>query len=119
MREGLKGLLLATAAFVAIPAGADWLVLKDGSRVETRGAWEVKGRLVVFTSADGSLASMRTNDVDLGASEQATEAALNQADAARRLEVEEPLPGSARKAPVLVLTDADVAHVVPDAEAAE
>lgn len=62
------------------PAQADVLVIRDGSRIETRGTWEVKGRLVVFTRSDGSLASLRLRDIDLEASRQATEAAAAKAD---------------------------------------
>lgn len=78
---------IATVAGVALgllgaalpPASADWLVTREGGRIETRGSWEVKGRLVVFHSANaadaggGSLASIRAADVDLEASRKATE----------------------------------------------
>ena len=63
--------LLATC-FVALPAGADWLVLRDGTRLETRGPWTEKGRLLVFTSATGELSSLRTEAIDLEASRRAT-----------------------------------------------
>ena len=68
---GLLGAVLAPAA----PAAADWLVTREGGRIETRGSWELKGKLVVFQGADGTLASLRAADVDLGASRQATETA--------------------------------------------
>jgi hypothetical protein len=68
---GLLGAALAPAA----PAAADWLVTHEGGRIETRGSWEVKGKLVVFQGSDGTLASLRAADVDLGASRQATETA--------------------------------------------
>ncbi len=60
------------AAVLAVPVAADWLVMRDGTRVETAGAWEVKGRQVVFTSPEGSLSALRLADVDLEASDQAS-----------------------------------------------
>lgn len=111
MTHGPKGLIvLLIAGLMALPAAADWLVLTDGSRVETAGPWELRGRLVVFTAASGELASLRVNDVDLEASEQATTAAL-EAAAAREARAREPLVEPAPRAPVLVLTDDDVSHV--------
>jgi hypothetical protein len=102
---------LAAASFVvlaiaALPAAADWLVLRDGARVETRGAWTEKGRLVVFTGKDGRLASLRADTVDLGASRLAT------AEAARA--VEEQAAATAAPAPaersraVRRITNADI-----------
>lgn len=70
---------LLAGALVAGDAGADWLVLADGSRVETEGSWEVKGRQIVFTTADGTLSSLKTEQVDLDASREATRAAVERA----------------------------------------
>ncbi len=86
MRKGmLQNAILAALLLAASPSFADWLVTQSGGRVETKGTWQVKGRLVVFTQADGALASLRLADVDLPASEQATaeakEAKVQQADA--------------------------------------
>ena len=95
--------LLATVA-PAAPAKADWLVTREGGRVETRGVWTVKGKLVVFKTADGQLSSLRLADVDLDASRRVTEeavAAQAQADA------EEPKPAERRKS-VRTITDKDV-----------
>lgn len=92
-------------ALAATPAAADWLVTTDGERVETRGPWEVKGRMVVFTSADGVLSSMRLSHCDLEASEAATAAAREVKPAPPRKPERKPV--------VLVLTDADVGHVPP------
>lgn len=94
------GVLVAAA-----PAAADWLVTRDGGRVETRGPWAVKGKLVVFTNAGGVLASLRLAEVDLERSDAATAAARVEAEAATA-----PAP-PAKRPPVLVLTDKDVAHV--------
>ena len=56
----------------ALPASGDWLVSRDGERIETRGPWTVKRSSVVFTAANGALSSLRLADVDLEASEKAT-----------------------------------------------
>lgn len=118
MTDGLKGLfILLVTGLLAAPAAADWLVLNDGSRVETDGAFKVNGRLIVFTSASGDLASLRADEVDLTASERVTGEA-QRAAAAGAVPAAEPLPRSPRT-PVLVLTDADVGHVSPDQEVAE
>jgi len=63
----------------ATPAGGDWLILKNGTRIETHGPWTEKGRQVVYTTiAEKRLVSVRAADVDLPASRQAstTEAAV-------------------------------------------
>jgi hypothetical protein len=86
----------------AVPASADWLLTREGARIETRGGWEIKGKMVVFTLGNGTLSSLRLAEVDLEASRKATEAAKAPRPAA---------PPAAPKKPVLVLTDADVGHV--------
>jgi hypothetical protein len=102
-------LLAATALAVAMPAAADWLVMHDGTKVETKGAWEVRGATVVFHTPDGTLASVRSKDADLDASREAT------ARAAAPVESAEPTgpaeAKSADKKPTLTITDADVGHV--------
>ncbi len=98
----LAGLLLATAA------GADVLVLRDGSKIETRGKWEQKGRQLVFTTAAGTLSTLRLTEVDLEASDKAT------AEAAAPKAVEAEV--KAAKKPVLVLTDKNVRKAAPLAE---
>jgi len=70
--RGAALVLLTILAATASPAAGDWLLTRAGGRVETRGPWQVKGKLVVFTLADGSLSSLRLADVDLGASGKAT-----------------------------------------------
>jgi len=97
--------VLLGGLLVASPSLADWLILKDGSRVETKGGWEVKGPMVVFHLANGTFSSLRLDSVDLQASEAAT------------VEAKKPKPEPEVKEarePVLVLTDADVGHVVPE-----
>lgn len=60
-------LCIAFVAFcVATPLSADWLSLKDGNLVETKGAWREKGKVVVYTSAlTNQLLSVRASEVDL------------------------------------------------------
>lgn len=101
------------AALAAAPVPADWLVLADGTRVETRGPWSERGKLLVFTAADGTLASLRLSEVDLEASRQATEAAARPKAKAPQ----EPAPVAPPPA-ALVLTDADVRRA-PGGSAAE
>lgn len=85
--------------FVPHAAAGDLLVLRDGTRITTRGAWQEKGRQVVFTSAAGELSALRTSEVDLDASRKATAMA-----AAPRPAATEPA-ASAR--PVILALDAD------------
>ncbi len=101
----LVGVLTSVSLGAATGAArADWLVLRDGSRVQTKGAWQVKGKQVVFSQANGQLAALRMSDVDLDASAKATAESTMPAQAA-------PAPEVAKKKPVLVLSDKDVGHV--------
>ncbi len=109
----LVALALLLGAFCTRPALADWLVTRDGARIETRGAWEVRGKLVVFELASGQLSSLRLSAVDLEASDEATAAAAARAALPEAAEV----PTAPAKA-VFVLTDEDVAHVGPGGTAA-
>lgn len=70
--------LLGILAAAGSPAAGDWLVTRAGGRVETKGLWQVKGKLVVFTQTDGSLASLRLAEVDLEASRKAASEATVQ-----------------------------------------
>lgn len=101
-------LLLAAAA----PAGADWLVTRAGGRVETQGAWQIKGKLIVFKTPNGTLSSLRLTDVDLAVSENATaeaKAAEDEKAKAATGEIAKP----ERKKSVRSLTDADFARKPP------
>lgn len=98
--------LLLTALAVA-PAGADWLVMTDGTRVETDGPWNQRGRLVVFTDTSGKLVSLRLADIDLEASREATAAA----EAAARRPAAAAQPAPPPRQSVMRLTDDDVGHV--------
>jgi hypothetical protein len=103
----LLGLLILGTA--ALPARADWLVTRDGGRVETKGTWQIKGKLVVFTrAADSALASLRASEVDLDASAKAT------ADA--KVKAEAPPPVEVPQKKIAVLTDKDFRKPAPPAE---
>lgn len=95
--------LTLAAVLVAGPLSADWLVLEDGTRMETSGPWEERGKLVVFTTTDGMLASLRATEVDLEASRRATAEPVKPPAKAAPPAAEPPKPE-------WVLTDADVAH---------
>lgn len=111
---GRLAVLAALCGLAGLPASADWLVTREGAKVETKGPWEVKGKLVVFHLADGSLSSLRLTEVDLDASHKATEEALR---AKAEAEQAKGKPAE-KKAPVLVVTDKDVRHVDPATAAA-
>lgn len=100
-------LLLAACGLATAPAAADWLVTREGARVETQGPWRVKGKMVVFTGPDGSLASLRLAAVDLPASEQAT------AQAKEARENPPPPPPPVKRKSIVSLTDADFRKVEP------
>jgi hypothetical protein len=113
------------AVTVGAPAYGDVLVTRDGSQLETRGPWEVQGRLVVFTRPDGTLASIRLRDVDLEASEEATStAAAAEREAAKQAsqsgENREDATSEHRES-AWVLTDADFTRrlIIDDPEAQE
>ena len=111
MSRHRAAICLAAACGVTLvgtaPSRADWLVTQDGSRLETKGPWNVKGKLVTFTLPNGTLGSLRLSEVDLARSSEATAAEVAAADAAKKAATEE-IP--AKPVAVLVLTDADVAH---------
>lgn len=101
MRTRMAGVLAAAAAlWLAAPAAGDWLVTRDGARVETRGPWKVQGRQVIFTRPNGTLSALRLEEVDLEASDRAT------ADS-RAPKSPPPAEAPARQ-PVLVLTNDDI-----------
>lgn len=100
----MKAKILITAALALglLPGGlrADWLVLRDGARVETRGPWQVKAGQVIFTQTNGTLSSLRLRDVDLEASRTLTEQPAPAAP--------EPEKPAAPKEPVMVITDREI-----------
>jgi len=107
----LAAALLALAA--SAPASADWLVTREGARVETKGPWQTKGKLVVFTLPDGKLSSLRLSEVDLDASRHATE----EAAAAQAAPPPLAAPQKPREAKV-VLTDESFRRAAPPPPAA-
>jgi hypothetical protein len=86
----------------SLAAAADQLVTRGGQIIETRGSWEALGGLLVFELADGSLASLRLEDVDLEASRRRTREA-----AQRATQVQDEAPPEPAQATV-VITDRDV-----------
>lgn len=84
----------------ATAASADWLVTRDGARIETAGPWQVRRSAVVFTSANGTLSSLRLAEVDLEASAVATDRAIRP--------MRSPSPTPKAREPVLVLTHRDI-----------
>jgi hypothetical protein len=110
MQRAQIGAAALAAALFAAPAAADWLVTRDGGRVETRGAWKTKGKLVVFTRADGQLSSLRLTDVDLAASERATAEAVAKAKEAAEVK---PPPPPEKKEARWVMTDKDFRSTPP------
>jgi hypothetical protein len=108
-RPAAVALFLLAGLWMCCPVRADWLVTRDGGRIETKGPWKVDGKRVVFSALDGTLSSLRMVEVDLDASRQATAA-----DAAEAKAPAAPLP--ARKS-VRVLTDKDFSHPAPPAAA--
>ncbi len=101
--SNLAAVFLAVA--VALPSAADWLVITDGSRIETEGPWRIKGSQVIFTLPGGTLSALRKTDVDLDASAVATAHAKEAAEAPAEDEETAERP---RRKPVLVLTNKDL-----------
>lgn len=89
----------ATAMF------ADVLVTRAGERIETLGPWTIKGKQVIFTAANGTLQALRVDDVDLEASDLAT----NPPEAPPPPPVVEAPP----REPVLTITDKDIPRRAP------
>ncbi|HLX10173.1 MAG TPA: FxLYD domain-containing protein [Thermoanaerobaculia bacterium] len=104
-RARVLAAMFAAAVAATVPAAlhADWIVTRQGDRFEIKGAWQLKGKLVVFTLPNGALSSMRADRVDLDASKQATEKAKQEAAAPPPAPDQ---PKAKRKA-VIVLTDKD------------
>jgi len=101
--------LLLTCSLAALAgagaARADWIVTRQGQRIETSGAWQEKGKLLVFHLADGKLSSLRLSEVDLEASRTATRKAKEAPVAAPAQE-----PVKPRRPSVAKLTDKDFQH---------
>lgn len=93
------GLGLWVPLMLAPPLLADVLVTQEGAQVETRGAWRIEGRQVVFELPNGTLSALRLSEVDLDASRAATQAA----NEARSNVVEAAAPKE--REPVLTITN--------------
>lgn len=70
MRQLALGCLLLL--LTAPPIAAEWLVMNDGARFETRGEWRVKGAAVVFTNRQGTFSSLPLSEIDLETSRRAS-----------------------------------------------
>ena len=100
----MRRLICLLGMWTLIPAAAafgDWIRTRDGALVETRGPWKVKGKTVVFTSANGTLSSLRLSEVDLDASALATFEAQRPAAPAEEASSDE-------REPVLVLNNENI-----------
>jgi len=106
MRHNSILVLLALLCWTGV-AAADILVTSDGTVIETRGPWQQRGRMVIFTLENGQLSALRADDVDFEATERQREAvaAGEQMDAAA--------PSAAAPKARIIITDADVRHVQP------
>ncbi len=80
------------------PAQGAWLVTTGGEELETRGDWQERGRLIVFTRPDGTLASIRASLIDLEQSRRRNETPVREPRPAAA-------PVEARQEPIAVLTD--------------
>lgn len=113
-------LFLLLSSLVGSPVPADVLVTTEGERIETEGPWEVDGRRVIFTDANGRLSALRVSAVDLEASELATNPPPPPPPTEAPPPPERPLLPRAdpdRPKPVLILTDEDIPQAAPDASA--
>lgn len=115
MLSRLQRTLLPLAAAVvaaAAPAAADWLVTRDGAKIETRGPWKVEGRRIVFTAPNGTLSAVRADEIDLDRSAAETELA--------KIARTAPPPEPEKREPVLRLTEKDFPPVqlAPEGEKA-
>lgn len=100
MRRSFVAAGLLASALAGVPASAEWLVLRDGARLEVKGTPRVEGRRVTFTTKQGTLAALPAAEVDLAATE-----------AANRAPAPEPAAEVPARAPVRRFTDADFSHV--------
>ncbi len=89
---------------LAGPVSGDWLITAGGERLETRGSWEKRGRMVVFTRPDGTLASIRASLLDLEASRQLSDQPAAVVPEVSEPAVSEPAAGVLQE-PIAVLTD--------------
>lgn len=98
-KTSLSAMLMLLSVPLAAPVAADWLVTRDGGRIETKGQWRVEGAKVVFTLPNGTMSVMRKSEVDLDASAVASAAIVKPA---------ETTTAEPKKTPILTLTDKDI-----------
>lgn len=116
MSRGFRffGSAVCCAVLLAWPAAAqaDWLVMRDGARLEVKGTWKASGKQIVFTALDGKLSSLRADQVDLEASARATE------EANRVITDESPSDAEAQPKPKArwSLSDKDFPRTKPSSE---
>lgn len=68
-RKLVAMVLLLGVVFCTERADAAWLYLKDGTLIETDGAWESRGRMLRFKTRAGVLQMLPAEEVDLPVSE--------------------------------------------------
>jgi hypothetical protein len=100
--RAIATLASALAMALVAPAGADWLVTKDGARIETKGPWRVDGKRVLFDLPNGTLSMIRVDQIDLDGSAVAT------AEARAPKSTSSAMAAPPKKEPVLVLTERDI-----------
>ncbi len=119
MRRAFVYSVVIALAWLAPTATADLLVTRDGESIETRGPWKVKGRQVIFTDIRGVLSSLRFDDVDLEASEEATRKAKEPPPPKPETPAREPQQAAeAPREAVLTLTNKDIGRAPTTTEQA-
>jgi hypothetical protein len=102
--------VLAALGAAPRPAAADWLVTRDGGKIETKGPWRVDGRQILFTLPNGTLSSVRAGEIDLDLSALETTRALEAKSA--------PVPAPPKREPVLRLTEKEIPPMREESEEA-
>jgi hypothetical protein len=71
MSQRVATLWLVMAVVLCAGAGADWLVLRGGKKIETAGPWKVRNDLIVVHEATGRTQALTFEVVDFPATLQA------------------------------------------------
>lgn len=71
MSQRVATLWLAMTVVLCAGAGADWMVLRGGKRIETAGPWKVRDNLIVVHEATGRTQALTFEIVDFPATLQA------------------------------------------------
>ncbi|MBV8199865.1 MAG: hypothetical protein JOZ15_04500, partial [Acidobacteria bacterium] len=65
MRPALPAVLLLVVLGASLPAAeAEWLVLVGGKKIQTEGAWSLKGDLLTVHEITGRIVTVSTSTVD-------------------------------------------------------